>query len=251
MFSVVISAEWIQIPQKSSENIRKHDLTLDHSTILDNIYSKKDLNNLKYEDLKDLIGSGFENEFGKFLEHHKMPTNNYDILGFDGSEFESVDNEKMVNESVFSVTKQPALQSTTGRPNQETYRNETINFTPKKNQLVDNVRRFDAIHPTKNIDNKLFIVDEITGHINKTKSEVNDLNKITKKKKIVFKLLKVPPSNPLTFSGIIKFLKGIQKSFISDATGGIKNKIKSLENFKDQLMSNISKCLYFNKINFQ
>lgn len=263
VLSVVIGAEWIEIPQQNSEITRQHDLALDHSTILRNIYSKKDLNNLKYEDLKEMIGSGFENEFGKFLEDHRIDTNNFDILAFDGSKFDSAGNETNINESVFSIDKLSALESTTSKPNQdksqqntkqtgnkqEKYANETINFKLEKQQLVDNVRRLDANHmdgivPTHNIDDKLFIADEEDErptNINKTKSEVNDLNQITKKKKkIVFRLLKVQPSNPLTFSGILEFLKGIQKSFITDAAGGIKNKIKSLENFKDQLMTNIS-----------
>lgn len=277
VLSVAIGAEWIEIPQQNSEITRQHDLALDHSTILRNIYSKKDLNNLKYEDLKDMIGSGFENEFGKFLEdHHRIDTNNFDILAFDGSEFESVGNETIMNESAFSVDKLSAPGLTTTKPNQDKsqqntkptgnnqgkHANETINFKLEKHKLVDNVRRLDAnqmdgIVPTKNIDDKLFMADEQDErpkNINKTKSEVNGLNQTTKKKKkIVFRLLKVQPSNPLTFSGILEFLKGIQKSFITDAAGGIKNKIKSLENFKDQLMDNISIKfnLLANKIKFQ
>lgn len=231
----VINTEWIQIAQTSSGINREHGLALAHSAILDHIYSRKDL---KYEDLEEVIGPGFEEDFAKFLKAQKGNDSDTPLLAFDGSEFGDGDDFDAAH-SVFSL----------GRPkffngnNEMSVKNSSIKVSTYANEtlqsvLIEDQRKFD------HVDDKVSSVGELDENQaeNANATQSNDPDKNSEKKKIILKMVRVKSAqHPFSFAAVLKFLKSIQQTLVADATGGIKNKIKSLETFKNQLFLNIRK----------
>lgn len=252
------NTEWIQIAQTNSGIDRKNGLALDNSAILDNIYSRKDL---KYEDLEELIGPGFEGEFGKFLEAHKGNESNTPLLAFDGSEFTNNDDEIENTQSVFTTRpndfhKDGHLESHKSSEKDRKYANETLVSVVTENERKFDISKVQSTAITlSSIDDKVISVADEMADENQTenadKTQSVDQNKNVKKKKIVLKMVRVKSvEHPFSLSAVMKFLKNIQETLVADATGGIKNKIKSLETFKNQLVLNIRKFppLLINKI---
>lgn len=249
-------SEWIQISQEHSDKNGIRDLALDHSAILENIYTKKDLNNLKYEDLDDVIGAGFENDFLKFLENHRSELNqtSSELLAYDGSPFGSDTDDKTPNssneseitsETILEVVSQNENSSEDGRKFNHSVKHETAlnpfsTENERKSFILKNVNNVNSV---KSVSGKIVHLSDLDAFHNVT-HESNDqknYNKTAKTKKIILKMLKIQPPPQPSFSDILKYLKEIQQSFMVKAAGGIQDKIKTLENFRDELMANIGK----------
>lgn len=79
--------------------------------------------------------------------------------------------------------------------------------------------------------------DSITKHsINDSQSEKSEQNSNTKQNTIVFKRLQL---KPLDFHSILKFLTNMQQSFAIDSLTDIRDKVKFLVQFKDNVLVNI------------
>lgn len=259
-----LHSEWVEIPQMDSVVGNKRDLLIDHSDILSGIYSKKDLNNLKYEDLIDIVGPDYEKHFLKYLKDHKSEVNESNTsLVLNGSLFENTTTDlpvKFVNQSVFSTDLSPKLnigdngflKSTISSEKLKSfedakYRNTTIdlqtsNLFHAADRTADSIERKVTTSSGKGVNGKIMDTKEFNKDADLKNTNTNTTDK-KEKPKLILKVMKMKttPSTPLSFSGIFKFLKNIQNSFVVDASGGLRGKIKSLEKFRDQLLINIGK----------
>lgn len=224
---VVIPAEWVQIAQTHGE-VDQHGLALDQSGILDNIYSR---NVLRFEDLEKVIGPGFENDFVNFLRTQDEKATEEPLLAFDGSEFVYEESDKSQEEKPLKTTEgsEEIVVDRSNTRNVRKYFNESSTRSEQKHGALRKQNfNWNAL------DDKLVLVDQ---------SNKSEGNSQAKKNKIVLKMVKVKTvEQPLSLSTVMNFLKSIQESLVADAAGSIRNKINSLETFKNQLMLNIRKC---------
>lgn len=252
--------KWIEIVQKDTEAKGAREMALDRSAMLSNIFSKNDL---KYEDLVDVIGPGFERDFHKFLEVNKdeFVDNSTQLLAYDGTPFGSGSDEE-IDQGRGNASETPDFKPNIDLENDDITANSTKVGTQleyekekvkavSKEKIVENERKLGLSkpdkdgEPVKSVNGKVFEVSEMENVDNTThrKQSQRDRDKTGKKKNLVLKMVKIEEPPPPTFTEVLNFLKEIQESLLVDATGGIKSKIKSLENFKNELISNIGKTI--------
>lgn len=245
--SLVISGEWIEIAHTNGKYDGSHDLLLDRSAVLENIYSRKDL---RYEDLQEVIGPGFEDDFARFLEAQTSNVSDGPLLAFDGSEFSDGDDaDELHSDDDLAEHDDADLESTSAAPQQTNesnrkghkYVNETLTSAASSSQ-----RRIGSSKPPdtgakSDTTDKMIDVDLA----NTGATTNNQTSSHGKKKILVLKVVNVKTfENPFSFSAVMKFLRSIQESLMADAAGTIKSKIESLETFRSQLMLNIRKYGY-------
>lgn len=251
--------KWIQIEQRNSAPNGVRGLALDRSAMLSHIFSKDDL---KYEDLVDVIGPGFEQDFLKFLDSSNgssIVEDTTQLVAYDGTPFGSIEDEKYEENNgtkrVFSldplhnVIDLQSNASTSSNTRNDTTKHIQTQKKKVKENAIENERKLVVSviddEPVTQVDGKVFDMSDQTNARNNSdaKASQQSLEKTTKKKNLILKMVKIKPPPPPTFTDILKFLQEIQESLLVNAAGGIKNKIKSLEIFKNELISNIGSTI--------
>lgn len=220
---VLCEAEWIKISQIPTSEFQMY---TSPSTVDASIKNVKDDNApIRYEDLEHIIGPGFEDELEKFYQRHK-------------EEMEKNRHEKKPTKLT------PATSSTYEDP-WSVYDNplhigalkETINVTDisDSDESEENIMLKD-----KNRYEEFDEVDQSSGVSNENYDNVT-VQPVTIPKVVQFKFVKVKPkeAEPFSFSGFMKFLRDIQSTFVTKTARSIKEKIETLEQFRDEILINI------------
>lgn len=243
-----IAGEWVEIPQ-SAEHISDRKLSIDGSMVSSDGFVVKDLNKLKYEELEDIIGPGFEGEFSKFLQKHSHEISSEEgVIGGNQSIGLTPENILYVDpwhkydqdhttapfitstriwmdsaHKNSSVDYKRIATTTTIAPN-DLHRRKTI--TPKTKAEIHKTEQL----PKVTSDRRTSTASNATS----TKSSNSTNKRILKTKRI-----KWVPYNPFSFTEILKFLRSIGNSFAMGTSRSISAKIDMLRKFKAELMHNI------------
>lgn len=264
-------SEWIQIAQNPKHTNQSHLLALNQSIITADAYARKDVDDLKYEDLIDIVGPEFQDTFEKYLENHRNKiAENYTLSESDRSD--SVPKTASFSEvlsqqgdvQISSGEKQIfyvdpwAIYDTNPAESMQARRLWMKFNQTDPNGFTTSVMSVDPsdLFVTSNHDhnqnvashNRLqFSLQQAGKPKIRTTTEASASDesslaepttaKSVQKPKIILK--KLEPFNPFDFSHILQFMKNVQKSFALGTMHSINGKIKYLEQFKNQLVTNI------------
>lgn len=248
-----INGEWIEIAQNA-----EHKSAMERS--IHSLHSTKNLDDLKYEDLADLIGPNFEEEFEKYLNEHRNKIGKKTYLN--ESMFVSDNNEsttasaqvsKVNDKHIFyadpwAIYDQPA--KTTISKKLLIKFNETNTWPVLNGDKNTNVYISSSIPLSIVNDSTEKSAEQVSQSLTSATTTTTSTEAITQtnstylidnvpksiKRKLIFKRVEFKPFN---FSGIFNFLKNIQKNFSFGTSQNVHEKVKYLEKFKDQMMSNI------------
>lgn len=228
-----VECEWIEIPQ-TSEQISERKLSIENSMVPSDGFEVKDLNQLKYEELADIIGPGFEDEFSKFLKRHSHEINS------------NADEQSSANQSIYV---DPWLKY-----------DHTSPFITSKRLWTDSNSSFDY---TKNTTTTTFVPSVSLRKNSKTKNREkdgtnklapNNISEINNKTSAIRisnstnkpipnrktnRIKWMPYNSPFNFNEILNFLRSIKNSFSMHTARGVTAKIDKLKKFKAELMRNI------------
>lgn len=256
--------EWIEIPQ-SAEQTSERKLSIDNSMVASNGFIVKDLNELKYEELADIIGPGFEDEFSKFLSKHSHEMN--------ASADDDVGVNQTIKQNLFYVD--PWLKYDQGHTTAPFITSQHVWIDSKHKNTAANHRNRSATtsnaiassitlrqnmtttttsksHTTVNqmphVTNKATAAQAVPNANKKqpaaastTTKMSNSSNKPIPKRKT--NQIKWIPYNPFSFNEILNFLRSIQHTFSIDTARGVTAKIEILKKFKAELLHNIGKII--------
>lgn len=261
-----VDCDWVEI-SKGAEQMAEHRLSIEHSMVPSESFVVKDLNRIQFEELADIIGPEFENEFPEFSKKHSHGVNatdgNETIIYVDP--WLKYDREQTT--APFITPKQVWIDSG--------HRNVSINFGNKLTFIApnDSLQR-NAVTTAMTTTTTTALVTKATTAIPTTKptrsthtsqmehvtisttekvsSKINhsrvapDTNASTSKRlaassKPLRKATRIKwaARNPFDFNEVMNYLRKIQNSFSMDANQGIGAKIEMLKTFKMRLMRNI------------
>lgn len=241
--------EWVEIPQSGERKLGIEN---------PGRFAVRDLNKLKYEELAEIIGPGFEKEFSKFLQKHshEMGENANELRGgnktlernmfyvdpwlkydadhtqapFITSEHPWIDSAKGNASDDYRIA--PITTTTTIAP----MKSSTItSVTTAKSRTNEKVTGKKAPVPGKNKETQTAATKEPPTRIS------NSTNKPILKRKT--HRIKWIPYNPFSLNEILNFLRSIQNTFSMGSARGVTAKIQTLKTFKAELMQNIGNFL--------
>lgn len=200
---------------------------------------------IKYEDLEHIVGPGFEQELERYYDQHKHDLE--ESTRRTSRPHHQSPPVKVYNpsEDPWSIYDKPISTQTTSSFSNTSVVGDQFSMVdtnvPGKPTVVTFVTK-----PSKT--NSQF---DTTTSVNLTDHSNSSAKKHVKTK--LFKLVQVPivhqhqsPTSSLFgFSTILQFFRKIQNSFVTNSSRSIQDKIKMLESFRDDLMGNISKSLFF------
>lgn len=224
---VLCEAEWVKISQIPASELKMHTTP---STV-DISKNVKDDTPIRYEDLEHIIGPGFEDELEKFYQRHKEEMDRKN----DEEKPQKVMSEaKPTYKDRWSVydnplhigpLKEPITVANDADSEEESHESETLN---EKNRYEE-YDEADLLNSSSN-----------ENYENVTTAPVS-IPKV-----VQLKFVKVKPKEPeaFSFSGFMTFLREIQSSFVTKTARSIKDKIRTLEQFRDDILINIGmlKC---------
>lgn len=254
-----INGEWVEIPQ-SAEHISERKLSIDGSMVPSDGFVVKDLNKLKYEELADIIGPGFEDEFSKFLQKHS-----HEVSAEEGA----LDGNQSIGSTTENIlyvdpwlkydqghTTAPFITSTRIWVD-SAYKNSSVDYKRiptatttiaptdlhrRKTTTLKTTATISSTLKTKAETHKSEQTSKVTSDkvtpiaSNATTTKTSNA---TNKQILKTKRIKWVPYNPFSFTEVLKFLRSIGNSFSMGTTRGISAKIDMLRKFKAELMQNI------------
>lgn len=222
---VLCKAEWIKISQIPTSDFQMYSTA---STVETSKKTIDDDTPIRYEDLEHIIGPGFEEELEKFYQRHK---DEMDRKRFEDKPKKVI--KQPTNEEVddpWSVYDNPLHISVSKEPITVTDINDSI--------------RDEATILNDNSDKTRYEEYDESDQLSGTSSENYEnvtIEPVTVPKIVQFKFVKVKPKDtePFSFTGFMKFLREIQSTFVTKTARSIKDKIRTLEQFRDEILLNI------------
>lgn len=219
---VLCEAEWIKISQIPTSEFQLY--TTESPVDL----SKKVQDNtpIRYEDLEHIIGPGFEDELEKFYQRHK-------------EELDRNRNEEKPKKIAAETS--PNYEdpwSVYDNPLHIGALNEPISVTDVNDSELDESTMLND----KNRYEEYEEADHSSSSSNESYENVTVQQPSVPIPKVVqLKFVKVKPkeTESFSFSGFMKFLRDIQSSFVTKTARSIKDKIRTLEQFRDDILMSI------------
>lgn len=216
---VLCEAEWIKISQIPTSEFQMYTTASPADRPAKNV---DDNAPIRYEDLEHIIGPGFEDELEKFYQRHKEET------------------ERKRNEE--RRTKLPAETIATNEDPWSVYDNPLHIGLLSEPITVTDVNGSESVENTmlneKNRYEEYDEADRSSGSSNENYENVT-VQAVPVPKVVQFKFVKVKPQESFSFSGFMKFLRDIQSSFVTKTARSIKDKIRTLEQFRDDILLSI------------
>lgn len=235
---VLCEAEWIKISQIPTSEFQMY--TTESPTGITKNVNDEDAP-IRYEDLEHIIGPGFEDELEKFYQRHKQEVEKYKkeekpkkITAAEPSRPIYEDPKKFASETShpsyedpWSVYDNPLHIGALQEPISVTHINDT---DPDEHVMLNDKNRYEEYDEA----------DHASGASNEYYENVT-VQPVTFPKVVQFKIVKVKPKEPeaFSFSGFMKFLRDIQSTFVTKTARSIKEKIETLEQFRDEILINI------------
>ncbi len=225
---VLCEADWIKISQIPTSEFQMYTT---ESTVDVSSKSVEGDVPIRYEDLEHIIGPGFEEELEKFYQRHK-------------DEMERKRNEDRPKKS------RPETRPQSYDEDPWSVYDNPLHISVSKEPIsVTDINESESIeNPTLNDNNRYEEYDEVDHNLSSGPTSENYENDTaefpaaTVPKVVQFKFVKMKPKDtesPFSFSGFMKFLRDIQSSFVSKTARSIKDKIRTLEQFRDDILLNI------------
>lgn len=232
--------EWVEILQSGERTVIPSDG-----------FAVKDLNKLKYEELADVIGPGFEEEFSKFLKKHSQE------MGENADELSG--GNQTIERNMFYVdpwlkydvdhTQAPFItseQPVTGNASND-YRIAAITTTttiaPMTSTTITSVTTPKSLTTEKLTHTADKAPDLATNKETQPTATKAPATRTSNSTKPILKRkthrVKWIPYNPFSFNEILDFLRSIQNTFSMGTARGVTAKIQTLKTFKAELMQNI------------
>lgn len=242
-------SEWVEIPQSGERK-----LSIENPSG----FAVKDLNKLKYEELADIIGPGFEEEFSKFLQKHSHEIGeNVDELKGGNQTIERnmfyvdpwLKYDADHTQAPFISSEHPWIDSANGNAS-DNYRiapiTNTTAIAPMKPTTITSVTTVESLTREKVTGNKAPVPEKNketqTAATKEPPTRIsNSTSKPSPKRKT--HRIKWIPYNPFSLNEILNFLRSIQNTFSMGTARGVTAKIQTLKTFKAELMQNIGNFL--------
>lgn len=209
-------AEWIKISQIPTSEFQTYTTP---STV--DISKKVDDNTpIRYEDLEHIIGPGFEDELEKFYQRHKEEM---ERKGHEEKPKKVISESSSSYEDPWSVYDNPLHIGVIKEP---------ITVTDVKDSDLDESTMLNEKNRYEEYDES----DNTNEEFDNTTMKPVPVPKV-----VQLKFVKVKPkeTESFSFSGFMKFLREIQSSFVTKTARSIKDKIRTLEQFRDDILINI------------
>lgn len=245
--------EWVEIPQSGERK-----LSIENSMVPLDGFAVEDLNKLKYEQLADIIGPGFEEEFSKFLKKHSHE------MGENASELSG--GNQTVEHNMFYVdpwlkydvdhtqppfipSEHPWIDPANGNASVDykiapiTTTTTIASMTPTTIASATTPKPLAAKKIT-HAGGKASVPETNKGtRKTATKAPATRISNSTNKPILMRKTHRIKwlPYNPFSFHEVFKFLRSIQNTFSMGTPRGVTAKILTLKTFKAELMHNIGK----------
>ncbi|XP_037029718.1 uncharacterized protein LOC119069694 [Bradysia coprophila] len=248
---VLCEAEWIKISQIPTSEFQMY-------TTPSTVNAAEIVNSnapIKYEDLEHIIGPGFEDELEKFYQRHKSeverkrpddrPKNKGTATrpaAYEDDPWSVYDNPvhiSVINEPInvadVSDTEQDEKTMLNDKHRYEEYDETDRVSGGSSNENHERV----TMRPVTNRYEEYDETDHVSGSSNENYENVTR-KRGTPAKVVQVKFVKATPTvEPFSFGGFIKFLRDIQSTFVSKTARSIKDKIRTLEQFRDDILINI------------
>lgn len=232
---VIIKCDWVEIT-KSSSNLKspvitKSDLLssiFDDTTLrIENIKPSKEWLDYQSERIKSTFENNNDNSNNNLITNYKIPIIIADNFVTKLQKFQNSSNDK-VNLHV----RLPSIIQEDN--NEDKFNTKILTKIDKFDESSKEIEEDGIVE----LEEDLPITDSTFVHNKKQKIQKNDeVQKPTETKYSI-----------LSFSKILEFLKSVQNSIFTKASKNIDDKIRALETFRDQLITDIGKLFYLSQI---
>lgn len=220
----IIYCEWIQIAQTSND--RKTNFDLDRSQFLASLNIKKDL----------IVNVDVSNSNVDMIED--LNKNQYNSDGINSNNHLSNISKINWKDSAKMLISDSTIHGMNKWPIRNKIEENVDVYTENSKDEQYFATKTVTVNPLKNVSDLSIIATNMNGINNNIVSNHSIRESAKKKPKLKFDFQRME-YKPFDFGSVFNFLKKMQKNFLLESLPAIDDKIKFLEKFKGNIMSNI------------